>query len=333
LFKIIDLFIIFFFLVCSFCKDLFPGCKNCDLDLKCKKCLDNYFFYNGSCYPNCRSLGKIIDFNSSLCTEKCPSFFHSFYDSTIDQTYCKICGENCEKCFDSVTCLYCESGWLLYNEGCVKNCPNNYFYIELERRCSSCPKGQYEITKNSKNCENCSPKCNLCFGDKDNCTSCNNEFLAFNGNCVSDCPPGTTIEISTKICANCHESCLECFGTSNSSCSKCASNLYFFEGTCIKNCPSGSFKNSENDSCSRCHYSCRNCFGPKEDQCKDDCKETRQFKLAFTTETTLGSPKGFCLCKDGFFERNVSDCAGKKLPLNISILFIKILLLTTTLTY
>ena len=216
---------------------------------------------------------------------------------------------------DSKTCTFCESGWSLFNDTCLKSCPKKFFFIDLERRCSYCPKGQYEILDNKafQRCEPCNPKCSSCLGNKDYCLSCSKDFFSHNGNCLTECPPGTTKDLSFWTCSSCHETCQNCFGTSNTSCINCVPGLNFFEGSCYKNCPLGTFKIQDNSTCSLCHYSCKECFGPNELDCKIDCHQSRYF----IEKKSYGvSKSGSCLCNEGFFERNTFECGGKNICFN-----------------
>ena len=207
------------------------GCSECNSPYNCTQCADDFFLFGGKCYINCQIRGKIINFDESTCIDKCPTYYYPFFDSYLNQTYCKNCDENCEKCPYSDSCSRCQPGWFLYQNKCLDSCPKNYFYIDLERRCSNCPKGQYELFMDDKfsTCEACSPKCILCSISKEYCTSCNKGFYSFNGTCESKCPVGTVADTTSGSCLVCHESCFECFGISNQSCIKCAENLLFLE--------------------------------------------------------------------------------------------------------
>jgi proprotein convertase subtilisin/kexin type 5 len=245
------------FIACYHCVELLPDCRYCENSSICNQCLDDYFLHQGSCRLDCYKRGKIYDFSMSLCVEKCPSFFYPFFDSRINQNYCLKCGENCEKCFDSNSCVTCGSGWFLYTNKCLEACPKNHVYIELERRCSNCPIGQLEAFFDKKflGCKECSSICKNCYGNTNNCSSCFDDYFYLNGSCVSNCPFGTVNDLRSGTCSPCHQSCLECFGTSNSSCSRCSEDKILLENSCINDCPLGYYLYRIEDAplkCKRC---------------------------------------------------------------------------------
>ncbi len=142
-------------------------------------CLEGYFLLESKCLTNCRKQGMILNFKDSTCIDVCPTTFYSFFDTQIEESYCQKCGDNCDFCLDSNVCYTCSENFFIYQNQCLNNCAANHSFLEVEKRCSICPDGQYEIeySNNSYKCEVCDPKCHICWRRKENCLSCNEGYF------------------------------------------------------------------------------------------------------------------------------------------------------------
>ena len=167
------------------------SCKNCvgPGDTQCTICKNGYTKIDDKCIPipsychdnckecieppesndkqNCLSCknNMLLQRDKGNCVEKCKDGYYQ------NVTYCEKCNELCERCDNQNQCI---------------TCINSYYFNDTDNICYKC----------NSNCETCK------FGkenDNEHCTKCvANKFLIneteMGGNCVDNCPEGTTAE-------------------------------------------------------------------------------------------------------------------------------------------
>jgi len=265
------------------CKPCAKFCKECsESATNCVECIDN---------PGIKHTGK--------CECIVPGYFE-YYNATstnLHKEECVSCYPLCKKCEGpfSNQCQSCyeEKGAILIGTTCI--CQNNYYYDEIQERCSKCNLLCIGCTQaSSDNCLMCnstiafsveqSPK--LCVSDCDSingyykegtvckkcykdclhcygpypfqCTQCTNpDFVLFNGKCVQECPEHY-VNVNS-ICYECHETCGNCTDTTVNGCINCQLFLYLYMNKCYKRCPDGTFE-TENFTCQKCQDPCGNCL-------------------------------------------------------------------------
>ncbi|KAA8592453.1 hypothetical protein FQN60_017908, partial [Etheostoma spectabile] len=119
----------------------------------------------------------------------------------------------------------------------------------------------------------CHSSCASCWGPSvSQCTSCPDERLLHQGQCVEACGEG--LYSQDNICHNCHPSCRSCVGPLASDCLRCLKpeeallpqSTHHQHGICTAGCPAHSFLDYT-QTCRECHSSCWLCTGPSADNC------------------------------------------------------------------
>lgn len=101
------------------------------------------------------------------------------------------CSMNCAKC-QSGKCLTCQENYLLSEGGCVSSCPAKTYSDGF-----SCQSKQSECLHfNQKSFVDCPTGCNICDGDT-KCSTCDSNYLFYQGSCLSSCPAKTYSDGST----------------------------------------------------------------------------------------------------------------------------------------
>ena len=193
---------------------------------QCTQCNDSYTLVDGMCIDNHQ-------------VQVCDSGY--FFDVSISS--CVSCPFMCANCSEDTKCLYCASNYYLLLDGtCVATCPNDTVTDNLTRTCLDTA---------------CHKSCVTCFGTKDNqCISCQQRRLLFEGSCVEKCPKATFE--TENICRRCHSSCEECSGPDVIQCLSCPDGTYLQGNRCVNVCPSGTFGDSTGV-CLACPQNCINC--------------------------------------------------------------------------
>lgn len=112
----------------------------------------------------------------------------------------------------------------------------------------------------------CHKDCATCAKlSKNGCTSCKDEKLLWNGECISECPSGFYLE--SFECLPCLPPCTNC--TSPTVCTACPPNFYKSGDECIffESCPKGTYNDSLE--CKACSKACLGCSGPTDSDCID----------------------------------------------------------------
>lgn len=135
------------------------------------------------------------------------------------------CPTVCLSCSTANECNSCRAPAILFNGGCVTQCPSGYTLNTI-----------------SGSCIECDPYCRECSNVKDNCTSCQQGYQLINGYCRSSCPSHTFLNTATNQCQSCtttlnNGSCAECYGLAIDQCLECNSPYFLFNNVCVQNCP------------------------------------------------------------------------------------------------
>jgi hypothetical protein len=224
------------------------------------------YVYDGSafekCYTSCGTCDKIGDEVAHLCTscknnysQKSDNFTMCYPNSSAIEGYyfdslknnfskcyklCKTCqgsgdalNPNCIDCAAGVKdCKPCQDK--LYNDQCVKDCPDGTIYDEPTKRCKDCSAGM--IIFNNE----CLSKCPDGLVLEDNtCIQCQSKHkFPYNGKCVSECPENSKLNPTSLICEN--DCKLGYYKEDKGSCVTCESEKkVFYDKNCYETCPEG----------------------------------------------------------------------------------------------
>jgi len=253
-----------------------------------EKCTRGSGFYCSSC--------NIIPEKINQC-QSCNIGYYLATDS--NKTKCYSCSIGCKSCIGTIsnnTCLDCQSGYMLYQGKCIKNCYtyDKYYYCKTcntepgkNNRCLTCNEGYYlpyypiDNNKNSK-CQICPSHCIKCIGLNDgrvNCSECEIGYYKVNVNGVN-------------ICYKCSTpGCLACEGDISSNiCLKCSndSNPFISDKkiiSCYQTCDLG--KEDKCKSCQRLSQECYECndeYTKYNGKCVLDYHFVAKYKTTFKNE-------------------------------------------------
>uniref|UniRef100_A0A8C7CEK8 Fraser extracellular matrix complex subunit 1 n=1 Tax=Oncorhynchus kisutch TaxID=8019 RepID=A0A8C7CEK8_ONCKI len=213
----------------------------------CRACHSSCWSCSGSAVSQCSLCTQGLSFHQGQCLEACgQGLYHQ--DGT-----CLNCHPSCRTCVgplssDCLRCLKPEQALQprtspphtpLPHGVCVAQCPAP-FYLDTQHTCREC----------HTSCLQCTG------GSSQNCTSCSPPYVLQEGQCVSRCPPGHTVQDNT--CQGCHPSCQECSGTSQADCVSCSPLANFNNGYCRTSCPDGLFLHPQGF-CQECSSNCQRC--------------------------------------------------------------------------
>ncbi|KAL4477452.1 hypothetical protein ABPG74_002602 [Tetrahymena malaccensis] len=243
---------------------------------------------------------------------------------------CEKCTSPCAECIESATkCIKCDKSNLYLDDyQCVINCQNKKYKDDSTMRCEKCNiqcgectgpfsnqcttcdledgfllattcvqdcgDGYFPVSDPSYVCQKCHKTCKTCKspGLNTSCTSCNNQYLTPQGQCMDTCPIGYYQDPSIYQCKQCHETCETCSDQYSISCLTCRSGRYFLNGLCVKICPSNTFP-LELKGCQPCHSSCATCNGYFPQNCLS-CKLGNYLQNGTCVQT----------CQTGFYGNN-----------------------------
>ena len=204
-------------------------CENCSIPL-CNVCLNSTvcdlcepgFLWDGmSCVKDCQEQY----YYNNECVPNCPE--STYPDSN---KICLPCSKNCGNCTAPDSCLLCQNSATLVNNHCyILACDGNRESdCDCPRTCSRCKIETPVLEKSSVAIR---------------CTLCNIGFVLYEGECLMQCPPGTSS--SGGIC----EKCTHFFHYPNGT-----------EGCTIGQCPPGYYSPNSDGFCTECTPSCFSCF-------------------------------------------------------------------------
>ena len=97
------------------------------------------------------------------CLASCPPY------TMISSAQCVECPKNCLQCVNTISCLTCGPGYLIYEAACYGDCNSiSYQYDAKDNTCVLCPTG-----------------CDKCSGDI--CTTCLLAYTKKDDGCVREC--------------------------------------------------------------------------------------------------------------------------------------------------
>lgn len=176
------------------------------------------------CHTSCATcIGPRIDdcltceeedtvWSNGRCVETCPLGTYN------DGSTCAICSPGCRSCLNENQCLLCASGFYLYFEECLPQCPIGFYGEDIMNQCIPCNHG----------CDYCS---------RSECIQCEAGLILHSevDACMQECPSGTYPQVDFRgigRCRSCHPSCRECISPSPSACTACFGRISLSEGQC-----------------------------------------------------------------------------------------------------
>lgn len=209
-------------------------CVSCSAVDFCKTCSITPT-YCTSCILN---ISNYVFLVSGSCQSTCPNYT---YPDTATLT-CRPCTSEsrCEKCSTASSCISCVTGYFLYNQTCVDNCPTHYVGL-------------------GRNCVPCTNNCATCVGSTSICSSCVSGFYLYqttSPSCVNPCPSSLFMNNGTGTCTGCSSICLTC-GNYSDQCLSCPSGAYLQGTNCRSNCSLGFY--ALGSVCTACHSNCSAC--------------------------------------------------------------------------
>ncbi|GAA5958172.1 hypothetical protein JCM3765_002837 [Sporobolomyces pararoseus] len=261
-------------------------CLACDSS--CAECSSP----SGTC-QTCQLGLQPLSSSSTACTTATNALSNGTFITCPDRTFfdsskndCQACNSMCESCYKegSDGCLECRSPNVLLEGICVavdsktgvcdgrsskltNGAAAGWVYDNQKKICdalpSKCSKGgigsfSSSSTRNQLTCSACIP----------------GSYLV-NGDCIDECPIGTTVSKDGTSCEACDSSCSTCAPSLPSYCTSCSTSHLLLNGTCISSssCPNGYFSSTSpsplyssslsnsttTTSCLACHPDCETC--------------------------------------------------------------------------
>ena len=158
--------------------------------------------------------------------------------------------------------------------------------------------------------------CLECVVDRTNCISCRSPKIAFEGECISECPAG--YHAAGDSCQECPVECQTC--SSAAQCQTCTNPNLAAPDCTSTGCADNQYE-SAGSSCENCHSSCQTCSGPSSDnclscpsgfsliqgQCKSQCPQSHYYQDASNSCQpcsanclTCSSADTCTACSDGY---------------------------------
>lgn len=255
---------------CALCQS---NCDSCTNDSSCSKCANGY-------------LVAYEELSNPACIQTCPD---NQYEDAL-KTACLPCPHKCRTCADNTKCSTCNPDNFLHEGRCITNCPD--YYVEDVDKCQNCPQSckiceainkcltcqtgyvldikglcragcssnEYETTKSDliKYCAACDSLCKTCFGKANACTSCEQNKILLENQCLDACPDSFYKDLFNK-CLNCDASCRKC-ENDPSYCLECSETYLRIINSkrCVNSCPSSYYLFT--DVCVKCPENCVNCI-------------------------------------------------------------------------
>lgn len=240
---------------CSKCKD---NCLKCNDYDQCSICNNNMYLYNGYCLLGCPSQTYNDD--------------GSCYDCSMG--YCKTC-------ILEGKCLECIDGYILKNDTCYIQCPENCKNCTKIEICNEC---EDRFFLNDGMCYRCSIGCQKC-SSNELCEECYGDYVLLNGYCDIECPDNCRNCTSVSLCNVCKNAhfknaigqcepcpalCASCL--SSTVCTTCASGYLLQSNACLPKC---------SDNCRTCLsgicLACNSGFSLKSGVCHINCPPNCKF--------------------------------------------------------
>jgi proprotein convertase subtilisin/kexin type 5 len=233
----------------------FPSqCSECDSQLTCTACAENFTLVGPMCVKSCADgqYGTLKDcFNCPTNCATCDSE-EKYLDCT--GTSIGLVNGRCvlSNCIDGQYESFCYT--------CIKD-----YCITLLNTCRKvCAEGKYPDQNDT--CINCPVNCLICF-NATMCSDCDLGYTPVKGTCIQNCKE-TTQFLTLGECKACPEGCLSCLNLEI--CIQCdtQNNFTMIENKCVKACKPGTFGTPLG--CELCPKACVDCTSPFQcDSCAD----------------------------------------------------------------
>jgi hypothetical protein len=179
--------------------------------------------FNNTC-DTCQNLG--LHYYETSCIISCPDFYYYFYNIALNQDHCLPLGTNVNSGGTAVA--NCPVGFKPDSKSICQPCKNLGFYQDINTNICylECPSNLYQQDF-TKNCINLAL----------------NNLELYNGNLVTNCPPGYSFNASDRICRTCYD--LNLYLRPDGSCqTTCLVNHYTnnFNKTCVDYLSQGKVK-------------------------------------------------------------------------------------------
>ena len=215
--------------ICQKCQ--MNNCLECkftgvDSNKECIRCANGYYLTSSKTCERCHDNVPIQNGYCTVCSddltnlERARCYCYNSYMLNKNNT-CSLEIEGCHRYFkgdnDTINCLSCESGRILYNNQCLK-CPQgcDLCYFDNNTQETKCLLCYSEFALINGQCQFCSEGCRNCILDENDkkCSSC---FYYFGLNSNKSCTRCSDIANLGKGCVNCQYNetkddyeCLEC---------------------------------------------------------------------------------------------------------------------------
>ncbi|KAL4456738.1 hypothetical protein ABPG73_014764 [Tetrahymena malaccensis] len=153
-----------------YCRLCNQQCLTCKDEFSCATCYQGYFLKEKQCFachdscqickgPNstdcirCKN-GLFYQYSTSKCAMGCES------NEFIQDQTCIQCEKSCKNCQNLQNCQSCNTGYYLFQNTCVQNCPNGYQKNTISQSCDLCE----DYT--NKSCLFCHPTCQNCLKEQ-----------------------------------------------------------------------------------------------------------------------------------------------------------------------
>ncbi|EAR81858.2 zinc finger lsd1 subclass family protein (macronuclear) [Tetrahymena thermophila SB210] len=255
-------------------------CATCaDQSTNCLSCITNYVYdqITRTCFPQCfPTCSACITPNNNFSCTKCKD---GYYLSAFNQCLpcsppCLTCSINANKCLSCIETYKFDSQFKICMIICDSSCATCTQPLK-STSCSSCNDQRVLI---NNQCLPCQPPCATCAKTTTNCTSCLQNY---------------TLNPQTNTCKSlCHQNCKTCLHPySDTSCSSCYDGYYLNNiNQCLqcqspcqncqkvaiqcKSCIDGYILNQSTLECVlNCDKSCKTCFSPQNSNACTSCPD------------------------------------------------------------
>jgi len=224
-------------------------CVNCNIDncddcidaKTCASCITGYYLDAGVCKvcsSGCRACssadfcqackpGKALSLTKRTCAgcvAGCTRCVYNYLDQLIclacetgyvrtssGCTSCSAAIPNCVKCFNTGSCLQCDTGYFKSSGSSCSKCNStmpNCLECKDSKTCTVCASPFVVKLSNPSECTCPQDNCETCLSNTTTCAKCKRGYF------LSD----------TLKCTSCYESCVSCIGTAKEQCTACPEN-------------------------------------------------------------------------------------------------------------
>jgi hypothetical protein len=133
----------------------------------------------GNFSNQCLSCNSSMVLQGSVCQNNCNIGFYAL------SANCLVCPSVCSSCISNLSCTACASGYYLYINSCITQCPASFPVITSSGSCAACS----------------DPACMSC-DYLNRCSNCSYPKLLLGTTCVSSCPADFSLVNGTKCIYN-----------------------------------------------------------------------------------------------------------------------------------